>query len=117
PIENREKALEFVLNNLPPEQATKAIAELLPDSLPEDGAGPWLNLALRTGDAGVIARVFSQTTSKGFNRSTTLSALQGIQEAVTQRQISLQVDAHSLVPLIQDSDLAVRIAAIALGGT
>ncbi len=110
------EALEFVLTNLPANEANDAIAKLLPKPLPEDGEGPWLDLALKTGNAGVIATIYNQVVSGGFNDPTTEKALNGISQAVSQRQIPLDGDRSELLPLFEKEE-AIRIAAIRLAGT
>ncbi len=116
-VAERAKALEFVLGNLPPAKASAAISQLLPNPLPKDGSGPWLNLAVKTGDVGVITAVYEQAVAGGFDAKATLVALRGINEAITQRQIKPAGDPAKLLSLINGGDPAVRLAAIALAGS
>jgi len=113
----RAKALEFVLGNLPPAKASAAISQLLPKPLPSDGSGPWLSLALKTGDAGVVTAVYEQAVMGGFDAKTTLVALRGINEAISQRQVKPTGDHTKLLSLINGTDAEVRATAIALAGS
>jgi putative heme-binding domain-containing protein len=115
--EDREKALEFTLTNLPPAKATAAISKLLPKPLPKDGSGPWLNLAVKTGDAAVIADVYEQVAGGGFDAKPAAVALKGIAEAISQRQLKPAADFSKLLSLINSGDDKLRAAAIALSGT
>ncbi|MES2657611.1 MAG: PVC-type heme-binding CxxCH protein [Verrucomicrobiota bacterium] len=112
-----EKAREFVLGNLPPAKAAAANSQLAGKTLPKDGSGPYLGLALKTGDAGVIGAVFEQVASGGFDARTSLVALKGINDAIIQRQIKLRSDSSKLLSIINGNDEALRVAGIALGGT
>ncbi len=112
----REAALQFTLTNLPAAKAGEAISRLLPKPLPKDGSGPWLDLALRTGNAGVIALVYEQAVSGGFDEGVAATALQGISRALGQRQIRPQVDFAKLTPLISGGAEPLCLAAIGLAG-
>lgn len=115
-LSERDKPLEFILANLPAAKTASAIARLLPKPLPKDGSGPWLNLALKTGDAAVIDSIFQQLVSGGFDQKLRPTVLRGINEAITQRRIKLTGNLNMLLPLINDGDQATRIAAISLAG-
>ncbi|MBX3739989.1 MAG: HEAT repeat domain-containing protein [Akkermansiaceae bacterium] len=110
------KALEFVLGNLPPSKATAAIAKLFPKPLPKDGSGPWLALGLKNGDATVLTAIYDQVISQGFDEAITLSALRGLGDAVSQRQIKPAGDGSKLLPLINGGSDAQKVAAISLAG-
>lgn len=110
------KALEFVLGNLPPSKATAAIAKLFPKPLPKDGSGPWLALGLKNGDATVLTAIYDQVLSQGFDEAVTLSALRGLGDAVSQRQIKPAGDGSKLLPLINGGSDAQKVAAISLAG-
>jgi len=112
----REKPLEFTLANLPAAKAATVISQLLPKPLPKDGGGPWLNLALKTGDASVIGSVFEQLTNNGFDEITSINVLKGIDTAINQRQIKLGGDLSKLRALMDSPKPAVQTAAIALAG-
>ncbi len=114
-IDERINQLEYVLANLPPAKTADTISRLLPKQLPKDGSGPWLNLALKTGDSAVIGRVYEQLVSGGFDATTSLTALRGIGDAVTQRRIKLTGDPLKLLPLI-DSSPTLQISIISLAG-
>jgi putative heme-binding domain-containing protein len=112
-----EKAREFVLANLPPEKAAAATSQLAGRTLPKDGSGPYLSLALKSGDAAAVGAVFDQVASGGFDAKTSLVALKGINDAIIQRQIQLRSDSSKLLSIINGNDEALRVAGIALGGT
>lgn len=115
-IENKTKladstgALEFVLAKLPAPDAAEAIAKLLPSPLPQDGSGPWLDLALKTGNGQIIAAIYEQTVTNGFDEATTAKALNGISQAISQRQIKLEGDRQKLLPLLGKTPAAIRLA-------
>ncbi len=115
-IDEREKQLEFVLANLPAAKTANVISRLLPKPLPKDGSGPWLNLAMKTGDAAVIGTVYQQLVTGGFDAKTSLTTLRGIDNAITQRRIKLTGDPTKILPLMTGGDPAVRIAALSLAG-
>jgi len=115
-ISGREKQLEFVLANLPAAKTAAAISRLMPKPFPKDGSGPWLNLAMKTGDSTVIGTVYEQLVSGGFDEKTTLTVLRGLGETVTQRRIKLTGDPTKLLPLMDGGDPAIRLAAISLAG-
>jgi putative heme-binding domain-containing protein len=108
--------LEFVLSNLPPAKAAEATARLLPAPLPRDGSGPWLKLALATGDSAVLAKVLEQVVAGGFEKDPALAALRGIAQAISQRQVDPAADFAKLRPMIEGAESDLRVAAIALAG-
>ena len=109
------KALDFILKNLPQADTSEAIAKLNPSPLPKDGSGPGLNFALKTGNDAIISNVYRQVTSDGFDTPTTALALDGLAEAISQRQVKFTDDPAKLLPYFK-KDPAIRIAAIRLSG-
>ncbi len=113
----RGKALEFVLNNLPPAKATAAISRLIPKPLPKDASGPWAALGLRSGDAVVVSAIYEQMVTGGFDAKATGMVLVDVERAISQRQLKLAADAAKLVPLMDAGDESTRMSAIKLAAT
>ncbi len=110
-LEGKEKRLAFVIANLPPGEATTALAEVFPATLPQDGSGLWLKIGLELGDARVISKIFQQAVSSGFDEATTAAALDGITKAVSERQIRPDGDISKLNDLLQkENPAAIRLA-------
>ena len=111
-LDGKEKRLAFVIANLPPGEATTALAEVFPATLPKDGSGLWLKLGLEAGDARVISKIFQQAVSSGFDEATTAAALDGIAKAVSERQIRPGGDVSKLNDLLKKENAAgIRLAA------
>jgi putative heme-binding domain-containing protein len=105
PSADSEKIL-FVLANLPPDKGKGALAQLLPNPLPKDGSGPWLQLGLTSGDAGVITKIFDQAASNSFDEKTTTAVFAGITTAISERQVKPASDTSKLAPFITRADPA-----------
>jgi putative heme-binding domain-containing protein len=116
PLAGRETALDFALANLPPERGLEGIRKLMPKPLPRDGSGPWLGLALKTADPGMMGLIYTQVLDGGFDAPAAATALRGLEEAVSQRQVALQGDAMRLRPLIDSAPPEVAAAALKLAG-
>ncbi len=116
PLAGRETALDFALANLPPERGLEGIRKLMPKPLPRDGSGPWLGLALKTADPGMMSLIYAQVLDGGFDAPAAATALRGLEEAVSQRQAALQGDAMRLRPLIDAAPPEVTAAALKLAG-
>jgi putative heme-binding domain-containing protein len=97
---------QFVLTNLPPDKGKETLARIFPNALPKDGSGPWLQLGLQSGDAGIITKIFDQTVTGGFNETTTTTAFVGIATALSQRQVKPTSDVSLLAPFITRADPA-----------
>ena len=104
---------QFVLANLSPEKGKNALARIFPGTLPKDGSGPWFQLGLKNGDAGIITKIFDQAVTGGFEEMTTTLAFAGIATAVSQRQVKPTSDISRLAPFITRTNPA----AIDLAGT
>ena len=110
-LAGKEKRLAFVIANLPPGEATSALAEVFPTTLPADGSGLWLNLGLDSGNARVISIIFQQAVSSGFDEKTTDAALEGIAKAVSERRIRPEGDLSKLNELLKKTNpAAIRLA-------
>jgi putative heme-binding domain-containing protein len=107
-----EKIL-FVLANLPPQKGKHALARIFPATLPKDGSGPWFQLGLRNGDAGIMTKIFDQAVTSGFDETTTTAAFAGIATAISQRQVKPASAVAGLIPFIAHANPA----AINLAGT
>jgi putative heme-binding domain-containing protein len=114
-LTGNEDKLGFVLANLPPSKTGDTIARLFPYPLPADGSGPWLELGLQNGDAGIISGILDQAVSGGFDEKTTVTALDGITTAVSQRRIKPTSDPSKLIPLLDSGSAAAIPLAGALG--
>ena len=113
---DRFEALQFTLTNLPPGEAAPAITQLLPQPMPRDGSGPWLELAINNGDAEVIGRIYQQIVSGGFEPAPSLNALRGVTDAIIRRRVPFSGDALLLLPLLDRGTPESRIAAVSLAG-
>lgn len=97
---------QFVLANLPPEKVKDALARFFPATLPKDGSGPWFQLGLKNGDAAIIAKIFDQAVTGGFEETTTTAAFKGIATAISERQVKPTSDVSKLAPFITRADPA-----------
>jgi putative heme-binding domain-containing protein len=104
---------QFVLANLPPEKGKNALDRVFPETLPKDGSGPWLQLGIKNGDAGIITKIFDQAVTGGFDETTTTAAFKGIATAISERQVKPKSDVSKLALFITRADPA----AIDLAGT
>ena len=95
---------QFVLANLPPEKSKNALARTFPATLPKDGSGPWLQLAIKNGDAAIMTKIFDQAVTGGFDETTTTAAFKGIATAIFERQVKPTSDISRLAPFITRAD-------------
>ncbi len=115
-IDTPEGALEFALANLPPERGLDGIRKLMPQPLPRDGKGPWINLAVNAGDPTMLGVIFNQVLDKGFDTSAMIVALRGINSAVSQKQVTLPGEVLKLRGLFDSSSPEISAAALRLAG-
>jgi glucose/arabinose dehydrogenase len=97
---------QFVLANLPPEKGKNALDRVFPETLPKDGSGPWLQLGIKNGDAGIITKIFDQAVTGGFDETTTTAAFKGIATAISERQVKPTSDISGLAVFIRRVDPA-----------
>lgn len=116
PLDGREAALEFVLENLPAGQGRAEIRRLMPPSLPRDGAGPWLELALKSGDPILLEKLYDQALRAGFEDEVMVTVLAALEAAVRERGLRLMLRQAQLGSLLQSDREAVAAAAMRLAG-
>lgn len=113
---DRGTSLEFALANLNAAKTAEAMKRLVPNPLPKDGSGPWLDLVLRTGEPQALRGIYEQVAAGGFEKPTSLRSLRGLASAISQRKAKLDGDFAGLRPLIDSQDPELRDAAIGLAG-
>lgn len=115
-LAGREAALDFALANLPPEKGIEGIRKLLPRPLPKDGSGPWLGLALKTGDPEMTGTIYKQLLDGGFEAPAAATVMRGLEAAVSQRQLALPGDPMRLRALFDYRMPDTAAAAMRLAG-
>ena len=83
--DGREKQLAFGLKSIPPEKAARVLGKLLPDKLPADGAGNWIEIIGDAGNPTDLKKLYDQTLAKGFNPPALARALDALNAAARNR--------------------------------
>ncbi len=116
--EGHEKQLEFGLKAIEPSLAREPLAQVLQKrAIARDGTGPWIDLIKTAGDAALLGRLFNQALTNGFDDKTTLKALQALAGAARDRQVKPSGKLDRLRPLLTNTDVKIREAALRLTGS
>jgi putative heme-binding domain-containing protein len=115
-LEGRETALEFVLGNLPAGSGVAGMRKLMPKPLAKDGSGPWIDLAIKTGDPALLGAIYEQVLAGGFDTLVAAKVLKKIENSVTGRQVKPQGDHQRLKTLLASADPSLAAAAMSLAG-
>ncbi|WP_367872871.1 PVC-type heme-binding CxxCH protein [Luteolibacter sp. Populi] len=115
-LEGREASLDFVLANLPGGGGLEGVRKLMPQPLPADGSGPWIGLALKTGDPVLLRAVYGRALEGGFDTATTAKVLGGIEAAVNGGKSKPEGDHARLANLFRAPQAEVAGAALRLAG-
>ena len=111
-----EGALAFALANLPKDRGLDGIRKLMPEPLPRDGTGPWLDLALNAGDPAMLGAILNQALDHGFDQEAMVVVLRGLESAVSQKQVALPGNDLKIRGLFDPSSPDVAAAALRLAG-
>lgn len=114
--EGHEKALEFALKSIKPEQSQQVLARLLPAELPKDGEGPWIELVGQAGGTGELRRLFDQTVKGGLNAEASARSLKALGEAARLRKLRPFGSLDDVEKLFQHDNASVGAAAMRLAG-
>jgi putative heme-binding domain-containing protein len=115
PLEQREKALGFVLANLPKGTGIEGLRKLMPRKLPANGTGPWLGLALKTRDPQLLGSVFGQVLRGEFVPDVAARILRETETIWVDAPLSPAM-AHDLRKLFNPSEPELAAAALRLAG-
>ncbi|MCW1915733.1 HEAT repeat domain-containing protein [Luteolibacter sp. GHJ8] len=115
PLEGRDNALAFVLANLPKGAGIEGVRKLMPQTLPRDGSGPWIGLALKTKDPHLTTPVYSQALQGGFEPAVTAKILSAMVRDFPDVG-ALPAAADALRKLFNHSDPELASAALRLAG-
>ena len=96
-----QQQLEYALRTLPPEQAAPVLAKVLPQPLPADGSGPWIELIGKAGTAAELDTLWQAATDKAASERFTASAFAALADADDQRRVHPTMPRASLINYLQ----------------
>ncbi len=88
-----QQQLEYALRTLPPEQAAPVLAKVLPQPLPADGSGPWIELIGKAGTTDELNMLWKAATEKTADPRFIAAAFTALADADDQRRM------HPTLPL------------------
>ncbi|WP_052574110.1 PVC-type heme-binding CxxCH protein [Haloferula sp. BvORR071] len=117
PLDGRDTAFEFVLGNLPKGGGMEGIRKLMPQRLSRDGSGPWIGLALKTGDPQLLKAVYLQSLDpSGFEPLVTAKALDGLAAAVSAGKLKPDAGNTALAAYFSSPQPELACAALRFAG-
>ncbi len=112
----REKQLEFGLQSIEPEQASRIMAKLLPKKIPGDGSGPWIELIGSAGTVNELNRLLQQAVAGDFTPAALTRALNALDSAARLRNLKPAADRSRVAGFLKNTSADVRKAAVRLIG-
>ena len=117
PLEGREAALEFALSNQG--KGIGGLASLMPKPLPRDGSGPWLNLALQTGEPALLDAFYQQVLDQGFEPAIGGNILSQLAAGISGQEFAMggkEASSGKLAVLFGSPEPALATAALRMAG-
>lgn len=114
--EGREKQLAYGLKSIPADKSARVLAKLLPEKIAADGSGPWIEIIGTAGSTNELGKLYAQTLAKGFNPAATARALNALNEAARNRDLTPAGDLARVATFFTSDSADVRVAALRLVG-
>jgi putative heme-binding domain-containing protein len=115
--DGREKQLEFALKALEPAQAGEVLdLELKGRTISRDGSGPWIDLIGAGGGPALLARIYEQALTGGFDDAGTARVLNALAVAARERKVKPAEKQDELSTLLTSKSPEVQEAAMRLAG-
>ncbi|MBT4887330.1 MAG: c-type cytochrome [Planctomycetaceae bacterium] len=113
----REKQLEFALASIDSRLAASYLSKRLAnESIPANGAGPWIELIAQAGGKTELTKLFKQVVRKDFEGSVMVRAINALATAQRVRKQKPAGDLNQIRALLELKDPAVKLAAMRLIG-
>ncbi|HAV64143.1 MAG TPA: hypothetical protein DCY13_17480, partial [Verrucomicrobiales bacterium] len=114
--EGREAQLAFGLKSIPSPMAARVLSQLVPEKLPADGSGGWIELIGAAGTTTELNRLLAQALGSGFTPAALGRALAALDQASRTRSLNPAEDRDRISRLFGHEASEVRSAAIRLAG-
>lgn len=112
----KEGQLAFGLKSIPPEKAARVLGRLVPEPLPSEGSGGWIELIGAAGTARELGRLYAQALTGGFTDEALARALGALDQSARGRSLRPGQDLGRVTEFFGHQAAPVRSGAMRLAG-